>query len=233
MRVNHLVHSSNNLYETKPFNGEKCLAYRITIAGESVPLYAPLKYIETDVSFNPYNELRQIEKRVVCNYHGTSNCTISIDPQVRTSGLRSSVNQSNAACTKFEEFGTLPTYILRENAPEIIEEKKVLRDTLNAEIKESMDRETANLVALRNTYKLFNESKDDLFCFTQMFNAVQSDIKAQFDNTANIIKTIKKASEVIASFSNNMLKTPNLVGKPQAKPQAQAPQAAQPSNAEK
>jgi MoxR-like ATPase len=214
MRVNHLVHSSNNLYETKPFNGEKCLAYRITIAGESVPLYAPLKYIETDVSFNPYNELRQIEKRVLCNYHGTSNCTITIDPQVRTSGLRSSVNQaSNTSSTKFEEFGTLPTYILRENAPEVIEQKKSLRDSLNSEIKESMERETANLVALRNTYKLFNESKDDLFCFTQMFNAVQDETKAQFDNTANIIKTIKKASEIIASFSNNMLKTPNLVGK--------------------
>lgn len=231
MRVNHLVHSSNNLYETKPFNGEKCLAYRITIAGESVPLYAPLKYIETDIDFNPYNELRQIEKRVVCNYHGTSNCTISIDPQVRTSGLRSSVNQANSTSPKFEEFGTLPTYILRENAPEIIDEKKRLRDSLNTEIKESMDRETANLVALRNTYKLFNESKNDLFCFTQMFNAVQDDIKKQFDNTANIIKTIKKASETIASLPSNMLKTPNLVGKPQAKPQA--PQATPPSNAEK
>jgi MoxR-like ATPase len=212
MRVNHLVHSSNNLYETKPFNGEKCLAYRITIAGESVPLYAPLKYIETDIDFNPYNELRQIEKRVVCNYHGTSNCTISIDPQVRTSGLRSSVNQANSTSPKFEEFGTLPTYILRENAQEIIDEKKRLRDSLNTEIKESMDRETANLVALRNTYKLFNESKNDLFCFTQMFNAVQDDIKKQFDNTANIIKTIKKARETIASLPSNMLKTPNLVG---------------------
>jgi len=231
MRVNHLVHSSNNLYETKPFNGEKCLAYRITIAGESVPLYAPLKYIETDINFNPYNELRQVEKRVVCNYHGTSNCTISIDPQVRSSGLRSSVNQSNSTCAKFEEFGTLPTYILRENAPEIIEEKKVLRDTLSTEIKEAMDRETANLVALRNTYKLFNESKDDLFCFTQMFNAVQNDIKAQFDNTANIIKTIKMASEVISSLPSNMLKTPNLVGKPQVKPQAT--QSAQSSSAGK
>jgi MoxR-like ATPase len=229
MRVNHLVHSSNNLYETKPFNGEKCLAYRITIAGESVPLYAPLKYIETDINFNPYNELRQVEKRVVCNYHGTSNCTISIDPQVRSSGLRSSVNQSNSTCAKFEEFGTLPTYILRENAPEIIEEKKVLRDTLSTEIKEAMDRETANLVALRNTYKLFNESKDDLFCFTQMFNAVQNDIKAQFDNTANIIKTIKMASEVISSLPSNMLKTPNLVGKPQVKPQAKASQPADPA----
>ena len=102
---------------------------------------------------------------------------------------------------------------MRENAPEIIEEKKILRDTLNTEIKESMERETANLVALRNTYKLFNESKDDLFCFTQMFNAVQDDIKAQFDNTANIIKTIKKAGETITSFSNSMLKAPNLAGK--------------------
>ena len=63
MRVSHLVHSSNNLYETKPFNGEKCLVYRITVAGESVPLYAPLSYIETDMDFNPYNELRQVEKR--------------------------------------------------------------------------------------------------------------------------------------------------------------------------
>ena len=228
MRVNHLVHSSNNLYETKPFNGEQCLSYRITMAGESVPLYAPLKYIETDIDFHPYNELRQVEKRVICNYHGTSNCSIAIDSQVRTSGLRSSVNQqSNTAAIKFEDYATLPTYILKENAPEIIEQKKVLRDELNDEIKVSMERETANLVALRNTYKLFNESKDDLFCFTQMFNDVQNAIKTQFDNTATTIKTIKKASETIATFSS-MLKTPNLVGKPQEKPKAQPQQAPQP-----
>ena len=239
MRVSHLVHSSNNLYETKPFNGEKCLVYRITVAGESVPLYAPLSYIETDMDFNPYNELRQVEKRVLCNYHGTSNCTITIDPQVRTSGLRSSVNQSKSPpSTKFEDYATLPTYILMENAPEIIEQKKADRDILNEEIKTSMERETANLVALRNTYKLFNESKDDLFCFTQMFNSVQDAIKTQFDRTANTIKTIKKASEIIATFSS-MLKTPNLVGKPQnqqskqqqkipPKTQPQAPQPPQP-----
>ena len=239
MRVSHLVHSSNNLYETKPFNGEKCLVYRITVAGESVPLYAPLSYIETDMDFNPYNELRQVEKRVLCNYHGTSNCTITIDPQVRTSGLRSSVNQSKSTpSTKFEDYATLPTYILMENAPEIIEQKKADRDILNEEIKTSMERETANLIALRNTYKLFNESKDDLFCFTQMFNSVQDAIKTQFDRTANTIKTIKKASEIIATFSS-MLKTPNLVGKPQnqqskqqqkipPKTQPQAPQPPQP-----
>ena len=226
MRVNHLVHSTNNLYETKPFNGEKCLSYRITIAGESAPLYAPLKYIETDIDFHPYNELRQIEKRVICNYHGTSNCTILVDSQVRNSGLRSSVNQSsNTVAPKFEEYGTLPTYILRENAPEIIELKKSLRDEQTEEIKKSLERETANLVALRNTYKLFNESKDDLFCFTQMFNDVQNAIKTQFDNTANTIKTIKKASEIISTFSS-ITKTPNLVGKPQAKP-AQQPAAAE------
>ena len=108
-----------------------------------------------------------------------------------------------------------------ENAPEIIEQKKIDRDALNDEIKTSMERETANLVALRNTYKLFNESKDDLFCFTQMFNNVQEAIKTQFDRTANTIKTIKMASETIATFSS-MLKTPNLVGKPQNQEQKQA-----------
>ena len=218
MRVNHLVNSSNNLYETKPFNGEKCLSYRITVAGESVPIYVPLKYIETDLDFNPYNELRQIEKRVLCNYHGTSNCTISIDPQVRARGLRSSVNQASNSNTpvKFEEFGSLPTYILMENAPEIIDQKKADSIVLTEEIKVSLERETANLVALRNIYKQFNESKDDLFCFTQMFNSVQEAIKTQFDSTANTIKTIKKASETITAFSN-MFKTPSPVGKPQVR----------------
>ena len=229
MRVDHLVHSSNNLYETKPFNGEKCLVYRITVAGESAPLYAPLKFIETDKDFHPYNELRQVEKRVLCNYHGTSNCTITIDPQIRTSGLRCAVNQTNLTPTsKFEDYASLPTYILMENAPEVIEQKKIDRDILNDEIKKSMDRETANLVALRNIYKQFNESKDDLFCFTQMFNDVQTAIKTQFDRTAETIKTIKKASETIAVFSN-MLKTPNLVGnKNQQQSQQQNPQPKQP-----
>ena len=232
MQVTHLVRSSNNLYETKIFNGEKCLSYRITIAGESAPLYAPLKYIETDRDFHPYNELRQIEKRVICNYHGTSNCTITVDSQVRNSGLRSSVNQTSSSTpSKFEDYATLPTYILRENAPEIIEQKKALRDELNEEIKTSMERETANLVALRNIYKLFNESKDDLFCFTQMFNTVQNAIKTQFDNTANTIKTIKKASEIIASFAS-LSKTPNLVGKAQNQQAAQqATQSAAPATA--
>ena len=249
MRVDHLVHSSNNLYETKPFNNEKCLAYRITVAGESVPLYAPLKFIETDRDFHPYNELRQVEHRVLCNYHGTSNCTITIDPQIRTSGLRCAVNQANITPTsKFEDYASLPTYILMENAPEVIDQKKIDRDILNDEIKKSMDRETANLVALRNIYKQFNESKDDLFCFTQMFNDVQTAIKTQFDSTAETIKTIKQANDIISTFTN-MLKTPNLLGKkqqqtpqqagqaqtaPQApKPAAQATPAAKPASAPK
>jgi MoxR-like ATPase len=213
------------LYETKPFNGEKCLVYRITVAGESAPLYAPLKFIETDKDFHPYNELRQVEKRVLCNYHGTSNCTITIDPQIRTSGLRCAVNQANITPTsKFEDYASLPTYILMENAPEVIDQKKIDRDILNDEIKKSMDRETANLVALRNIYKQFNESKDDLFCFTQMFNDVQSAIKTQFDRTAETIKTIKQANDIISTFTN-MLKTPNLLGKKQQQTPQQAGQA--------
>ena len=77
-RIQKLLRSSNNQYETKMFNEEPCLFYRITIAGETVPLYAPLRYIETEGDFFPYNELKHVEKRVRCNYHGTSNCTISV-----------------------------------------------------------------------------------------------------------------------------------------------------------
>ena len=87
-----------------------------------------------------------------------------------------------------------------------------------------MERETANLVALRNIYKQFNESKDDLFCFTQMFNEVQSAIKTQFDSTAETIKTIKQANDIISTFTN-MLKTPNLLGKKQQAKQPPAGQA--------
>ena len=82
-KVKGLLNSSNNLYETKDFNGEPCINYRITIAGEQIPLYVPLHYVETDEDFNPFNELRQIEKHVRCNYHGTSSCTISIDSAVK------------------------------------------------------------------------------------------------------------------------------------------------------
>jgi MoxR-like ATPase len=81
------------------------------------------------------------------------------------------------------------------------------------------------LLALRNIYKQFNESKDDLFCFTQMFNDVQTAIKTQFDSTAETIKTIKQANDIISTFTN-MLKTPNLLGKKQQQTQQQ--QAKQP-----
>lgn len=58
-KVKTLLHSSNNLYETKMFNNEPCLSYRITIAGEPTPLYVPLRYVESDEDFNPFNELKR------------------------------------------------------------------------------------------------------------------------------------------------------------------------------
>lgn len=198
-RVKNLIHRSNNLYETRDFNGEKCLSYRITVAGENTPLYVPERYIETDQDFNPYNELRQIEKRITCNFHGTSNCSIAIDTSIKTIGLRNSVARSQSPnLGKFEDYASLPTYILKENAPEIIDRKKVIRENLQKEIQASMAKETKNLFALRDTYKIIKESKDDLFCYKQLFNTLQNETKGLFDATTITIKKIKTASELLA-----------------------------------
>ena len=194
MRVNKLLKSSNNLYETKMFNNEVCLTYRVTIAGESTPLYVPLQYIETDGKFNPYNEFRQLEKRVLCDFHGTSNCSISIDSSVKGVGLRSSQSRNSSVTPgKFEDYATLPTHILRENDPEIIEQKRQQFEEIKKEIAAVMDRETKYLVILRETYKNIKKSKDELFCHQELYDKVQERIKSLFDETAAIISKVKEA----------------------------------------
>lgn len=201
-RVKYLLHRSNHLYETKDFNGEKCILYRISVANENIPLYVPERYIESDEDFNPYNELRQPEKRVICNYHGTHSCTISIDSSIKSIGLRNSIARSQTPTLgKFEEISTQPTYILKENSPEVIERKKAMHESLQKEIQATMARETKNLFALRDTYKHIKESKDDLFCYKPLFNSIQEETKALFDNTTVIIKKIKTASELLSQFS--------------------------------
>lgn len=202
-RVKNYLHRSNNLYETKVYNGEKCLSYHITVAGENTPLYVPERYIETDQDFNPYNELRQEEKHILCNFHGTSSCTISIDTSIKSIGLRNSAARSSTSTLgKFEDYATLPTYILKENSPEIIDMKKALRENLQKEIQTSMTKESKNLIALRDTYKVIKESENDLFCNKPLFNSIQKETKELFDTTAAIIKKIKTAEELLAQQTN-------------------------------
>ena len=195
-RIDRLLNSSNNKYDTKEFNNETCVSYKVTIAGESTPLYVPIRYIETEGDFNPYNELRQVEKRVRCNYHGTSNCSIAIDSAVKGIGLRTNlVRSSNSTLKtgKFEDYATLPTYILSENDPEIIAQKKAQREEIRKEVNEAMERESKTLLGLRDTYRNLKQNRNQLFCNQQLFDEILGQIKEKFDTTAALISKIKDA----------------------------------------
>lgn len=197
-KVHRLTHSSNNLYETKMFNNEPCLSYRVTIAGEPTPLYVPLRYMETDEEFNPFNEFRKVETRVRCNYHGTSSCTISIDSSVKGIGLRSSIS-SNTVGTKFEDFATLPSYILKENDPEIAQQKLVQLDECKAEAKAQMEKQTKNMMALKELFQANKQSREDLFCNKELFDQIQGEIRSIFDGTTAIATKLKETWELLTN----------------------------------
>ena len=200
-RVKKLLKSSNNLYETKMFNEEPCLFYRITIAGETVPLYAPLRYIETEGDFFPYNELRHEEKRVRCNYHGTSNCTISVASSVKSTGIRTMVARNNApsANEKYEDYGVLPTHILKENDPEIVEKKKAEMNEIRQEIQAVAEKETKALQSLKAVFTGIKNSKEDLFCNKEFLTELQNQVTALFDSTKVVLGKVKEAHDLLAS----------------------------------
>lgn len=195
-KVKTLFHSSNNLYETKMFNNEPCLSYRITIAGEPTPLYVPLRYVETDEDFNPFNELRQVETRVRCNYHGTSSCTISIDTSVKNVGLRSSMPRNNSSAGKFEDFATLPSYILKENDPQVAAEKKVKLEECKKEAVIQTEKQTKYLFALRDLYQANKAFREDLFCNRNMFDAIQGELRTIFESNNATANSLKETLEL-------------------------------------
>ena len=198
-RVKTLMHSSNNLYETKEFNGESCICYRVTVAGEPTPLYVPLQYVETDEDFFPYNELRQVEKHVRCNFHGTSSCTISIDAAIKGVGLRSNLSRNgNATPVKFEDFATLPTYILRENDPEVAKQKKVQLEECRKEAQQQMEIQAKILRNLRDLYQSNRTCRNDLFCNNQLFDKIQQEIREMFDSVNATANKLKETLELYA-----------------------------------
>ena len=202
-RINRNLFTSNNTYDTREFAGETCVSYKVTIAGESTPLYVPVRYIETEEDFNPYNELRKIETRVRCNFHGTTNCSIAIDSSVKGVGLRTNAIRSNNNVTfkggKFEDYATLPTYILKENDPDIIAQKKAEIEDIRKEINETMEKESKNLIRLRDVYRDLKKRKNELFCNQKLFDDILNQIKDIFESTSGIITKIKEAHELLAS----------------------------------
>ena len=202
-RINRNLFTSNNTYDTREFAGETCVSYKVTIAGESTPLYVPVRYIETEEDFNPYNELRKVETRVRCNFHGTTNCSIAIDSSVKGVGLRTNAIRSNNNVTfkggKFEDYATLPTYILKENDPDIIAQKKAEIEDIRKEINEAMEKESKNLIRLRDVYRDLKKRRNELFCNQKLFDDILNQIKDIFETTSGIIGKIKEAHELLAS----------------------------------
>ena len=195
-KVAYLLHRSNNLYDTKMFNDEPCILYNITIAGEQAPLYVPLRYIETDEDFLPYNELHKEEQRVRCNYHGTSSCTISVDSSVKGIGLRS-MHRKNIAPGKFEDFAKLPSYILKEDDPGVAQEKQQKLDELKKEAQTQLEQHAKLLFALRDIFQENKNFRSDLFCDIHIFDKIQKDVRSYFDNTSAIANKLK---EVLTMF---------------------------------
>ena len=111
-------------------------------------------------------------------------------------GLQSSQSKPQG---KFEDFGTLPTYILMENSPEVIEQKKKLLAEIRVEIQAAAEHETKNLQILRNVFNDIKASKDDLFCHKEFFKKSQEQVTDLFESTKTIINKIKEAHELIAN----------------------------------
>ena len=202
-KVKTLLNSTNNLYETKEFNGEPCICYRITVAGESTPLYVPLYYVETNEDFYPYNELRRVEKHVRCNFHGTSSCTISIDSAVKGVGLRNNSSRNAGTSEKFEDFATLPTYILRENDPEVARQKKVKLEECLKEAQQQMEQQAKVLRALRDLYQSNKVYRTDLFCDTTLFDKIQGELRDMFDTVNGVATKLKETLELFSAPKSN------------------------------
>ena len=161
-RIDRLLNSSNNKYDTREFNNEACVMYKVTIAGESTPLYVPLRY----------------------------------DSAVKGIGLRTNVvrsSNSSLKTGKFEDYATLPTYILSENDPDIIAQKKIQREEIRKEVNASMERESKTLLSLRDTYRNLKQNRNELFCNQQLFDEILGQIKEEFDATSVLISKIKEA----------------------------------------
>lgn len=201
-RIKRILFTTNNSYDTREYAGETCVSYKINIAGESTPIYVPLRYIETEEDFNPYNELRQVEKRIRCNFHNTTSCSVAIDSSIKGVGLRTNTiraNSPNFKPGKFEDYATLPTYILKENDPDIIAQKKAEAEEIRKEINDTMGKETKYLMQLRDIYRDLKKNRNELFCGPQLFDEILNQIKDIFETTSGIIGKIKEAHEMLAS----------------------------------
>ena len=116
---------------------------------------------------------------------------------LRTNTIRA--NSPNFKPGKFEDYATLPTYILIENDPNVIAQKKAEAEEIRKEINDTMGKETKYLMQLRDIYRNLKKNRNELFCNQQLFDEILNQIKDIFETTSGIIGKIKEAHEMLAS----------------------------------
>jgi MoxR-like ATPase len=67
-----MLYANGDVYETILFNNIECIQYTITIAGESIPLYAPASFIGTKQESNPTMNLNK--KNTTCDINFMGSC---------------------------------------------------------------------------------------------------------------------------------------------------------------
>lgn len=188
-KITTIAQSSNNSYDTRSFNGSPHLYYRITINGEPAHLYVPLEKIETSSDFHPFNELNQIETRVFCNYNGTSTCSIKIDSAAK--GTNRGTQTRAAAEIHYEDFAKLPTYIIKENDPELINKKNTLLSNYAKELRDHSEAQNKKLMTYKYVYQQLKAAKDDLFINQKILEDYQTTIREMFDNSTSLLGKLK------------------------------------------
>lgn len=189
LEVERTLNANGDVYETVMFNDVECIQYSITVAGESVPLYAPASYIGTNEEFNPFNELKQKEKRVICSFMGDNVCRISIDSFAKRSGLRAKANSETGKT--FEPFAKLPARILRINDEEKIKRNKEKLTKLKDLILSVVEKNANALVEFKELYKDVKANRHNLFLNKDYFNFIQEAIQAEFAEISEQIQVLK------------------------------------------
>lgn len=185
----HLMNASDDIYDTIDYAGEKCLTYNVKFAGESYPLYVPERYIGTHEQFSPFNELRQKERHVLCNFEGSTECAISIDTSVRGIGLRSSSN--SPAGKTFERFAKIPAKALELNNPEKHKANCEAFEAFRASLDESMENFATSMIRLKSTYKDLKVYTEDPFFNPEFYGRLQGMIKLKFEHANKMIGLLK------------------------------------------
>ncbi|NLO22914.1 MAG: hypothetical protein GX116_01060, partial [Fibrobacter sp.] len=190
IEVEKAVNASNDVYETTLINGVECVAYSITIAGEHIPLYAPVSYIGTHQKFNPFNELRKKETRVLCNFMGSSTCEVSVDSTARKTGLRATTN--TIAGKSFEAYAKLPARVLSLNDETKAQENKNNLQSLALEL-DSMAKDCVSAMALlKQEFQGIKKHEDDLFLNKEVFNSLIQEINSYYVKSTECGQELKR-----------------------------------------